>query len=85
MDLFNAPLIIGVEVDLGNPLQEANFFITFISPRSKFTLKITLVLYHTTNPTNFITPWNKAVIMTILLSAGIFVIICQTLCSHFVS
>lgn len=44
MDLFNAPLIIGVEVDLGNPLQEANFFITFISPRSKFTLKITLVL-----------------------------------------
>ena len=51
MDLFNAPLIIGVEVDLGKPLEEANFFISFICSSSKFTLKITLVLvtYHKSN------------------------------------
>ena len=42
MDLFNARLIIEFEIDFGKPLQEANFFISFISSGSKLTLHIRL-------------------------------------------
>ena len=44
MDLFNARLIIEVKIDFGKPFQEANFFISFFSPGSKFTLQIHLAL-----------------------------------------
>ena len=44
MDLFNACLIMEVEIDLGKLFQVANFFISFIPSRSKFTLQICLAL-----------------------------------------
>ena len=44
MDLFDSRLIIDVEIDFGKPFQEANFFISFISSGSKFTLQICLAL-----------------------------------------
>ena len=43
MDLYSARLIIEVEIDFGKPLQEANFFILFISSGSKFTLHVWLL------------------------------------------
>ena len=44
MDLFNVRLIIEVEIDFVKPFQEVNFFISFISSGSKFTLQIRLAL-----------------------------------------
>ena len=44
MDLFNARLIVEVEIDFGKPFKEANFFISFISSGSKFALQIRLAL-----------------------------------------
>ena len=44
MGLFNASVIIEVEIDFGKPFQEANLFTLFISSGSKFTLKIRFAL-----------------------------------------
>ena len=44
MGSFNARLVIKVKIDFGKPLQEVNFFVSFISSGSKFTLQIRLAL-----------------------------------------
>ena len=80
MVLFNARLTIEVEIDFGKPFQETNiFYFIYLLWQQIYTTNTFGSCNKTTDPTDFIIPWSKAVIINLLSSMGIFTRNCQTL------